>query len=619
MRNLLVDERDQRFILYEMLYVEDLCNTPVYKHFSTDIFNMSLAAARELAVNEAYPAMTVADREGCRLENGQVFVPRCFHRLKEHFIQGDWASVDSPKENGGQGFPTTVWLSLYEWFQHNFAFFFLMNRPFSATKLIEQYGTKEQKKKYLKKMVAGEWGPALAANEDQSGSDVGMQTTTAVKQPDGTYRITGTKNPVTGGDSDLFENIVHVVLARIEGDPPGEFGLSLFLVPKYLVNGDGSLRQRNDYSVDGIEDKLGLNGSPTCLINYGDNGKCYAELLGEERKGMLMMLRFLNNGRMCCGLTALGIASAAYLHALDYAKKRKQGVSIMDAQDPEAPRVAIIEHSDVRRMLLWMKSHVEGMRALVYFGGLCMDRAKALKDPDEKEKWSGLVDLLMPVIRIYCSDMGFRVTETAIQVHGRYGYFKGYPVEQFMRDIKPVSIWEMASGVHALIFVAQTMTQREGKDFANLLFEINNTIGKYKEIEGIRDLADDVQSRVNLLGEMSMFFRSCAKEGKLLVPISNATPFLHLMGNICLGWLLFWQAGISAKMLNAIFEENHIDPKDTAKRIEIINRKKEAAFYDGKVLGARYYIKNILPQADSIAKAIKSEDLSVMAINIASF
>jgi hypothetical protein len=215
--------------------------------------------------------------------------------------------------------------------------------------------------------------------------------------------------------------------------------------------------------------------------------------------------------------------------------------------------------------------------------------------------------------------MGFKVTETAIQVHGRNGYFEGYPPEQFMRDIKPVSIWEMASGVHALIFVAQTMTQREGQDFINLLSEMNQIIEKYQEEKAVEDLATDVSNRVNQLGKMGAFFTRCAEAGKFLVPISNATPFAHLMGNVCLGWLLFWQAGIAAKKLDMIFDKNETDPKDTGKKTALMGADKKAAFYEGKILSARYYIKNILPQADALANAIKSEDLSVMAIELESF
>ncbi len=428
-------------------------------------------------------------------------------------------------------------------------------------------------------------------------------------------RIKGTKSHVTNGDSDLFENIIQVVLARIEGDPSNETGLSLFLVPKYLVNGNGSLGLRNDYTIVGIERKLGLNGNPTCSINYGENGNCHAELIGGERQGMGILLQALRNGYLCCSTMATGIASTAYLHALDHAKKRIQGAHISQAQDLDAPRVAILAHPDVRRMLLSMKSHVEGMRALLYYSGLCMDKAQALSEPAEREKWSGLMDLLLPICRIYSADTGFKVTETAIQVHGRYGYFSDYPIHQFLRDIKPASIWEIATGVHALLFVAQTLGRRDGQDFANLLKEMQYTITKHRELNGVQDLIEDVERGINLLGEMGLYFANCASEGKLLVPICNATPFAHFMGNICVGWLLFWQACIAVKRLASLFEQNRIDPQDAVKRSAFLSQNKEGAFYDGKLASARYFIKNVLPHVHGLAKAIKNEDLSVMTVN----
>jgi alkylation response protein AidB-like acyl-CoA dehydrogenase len=615
MPNLLVDERDQKFVLHEMLRIEELAQTPLYGHLSRDVIDASLDAASKLAVKESYPTMAEADREGCRLKDGNVYAPRCFHRLKEHYDKGKWSSVHVLRENGGQGFPLSLWASLNEGFMHNAAFIWLWATPLSSSSLIAALGSQEQKEKYLENTVSGKWGSALAANEDTSGCDVALQRTVAVRQPDGSYRIKGTKSHVTNGDSDLFENIIQVVLARIEGDPANETGLSLFLVPKYLVNGDGSLGPRNDYAIVGIERKLGLNGNPTCSINYGENGNCHAELIGGERQGMGILLQALKSGYLCCTTMATGIASTAYLHALDHAKKRIQGAHIAQVHDLDAPRVAILAHPDVRRMLLWMKSQVEGMRALLYYGGLCMDKAQALSDPTEREKWSGLMDLLLPICRIYSADTGFKVTETAIQVHGRYGYFNDYPIQQFLRDIKPASIWEIATGVHALLFVAQTMGQRDGQDFVNLLQEMHHTIGKHRELGSVQDLVRDVEKRVNLLGEMGLYFASCAKEGKILVPICNATPFAHFMGNICVGWLLFWEACIATKRLTAIFEENHIDPLDAAEKSEFLSKNQEAAFYDGKVNSARFFIKNVLPQVDGIVAAIKNEDLSLMTIH----
>jgi alkylation response protein AidB-like acyl-CoA dehydrogenase len=619
MRNLLVNERDQRFVLHEQLQVEELGKTRLYGHISKEIVDLSLGAAVDLAVKHSYPIMAKADREGCRLENGNVYAPQCFKRLKDEYDKGGWPGVIARKENGGMGFPMALWAPLFEGFMHNAAFVWNMPKPFCASVVLEAIGSREQKDKYLKNLVSGRWGAAIAVNEDGSGCDAGLQTTVAVKQADGSYRIKGTKGPETGGDSNLFENIIHLVVARVQGDPANETGLSLFLVPKYVVNPDGSLGRRNDYTIVGLERKLGLNASPSCTVNFGEHGDCYAELIGEQRQGMGMLLHALSPGYLCCGNLATGIASAAYLHALAHAKSRVQGVHISQAANPAAPRVPIIEHPDVRRMLLWMKSHVEGMRAFVYFSALCMDKAAAETDPAERERWSGMMELLLPILRIYSADAGFRVAETAIQVHGRYGFFSDYPAQQFLRDVKVASIWEIATGVHALLYVAQVMGRNGGKDFAALLGEMGRITGEYTQVDGVGDLAAAVGERIGLLGETGSYFARCAGAGKLLVPIANATPFAHFMGEVCMGWLLFWQAGIAAKTLNAMLRNERIDPLDVGRRADFLGRSPEAAFYDGKVQSARYFIKNVLPQADALAAAIRNEDLSVIAVHNGGF
>jgi alkylation response protein AidB-like acyl-CoA dehydrogenase len=619
MRNLLVDERDQRFVLHEMLNIAELGETQLYDHVSRDLVDMSLEAAKKFAEKEFYPTMATSDREACRLENGDVQVPGCYHRLKHQYDQGKWPSTHLLRENGGQGLPMSLWAALFERFMHSAPFVWAMPKPFCASTVIERFGSEEQKEQYLKPIISGKWGPTIAANEDASGSDPSMQTTVARKHTDGSYRIKGTKAPISGGDSDLFENIVHLVLARVEGDPANETGLSLFLVPKYRINADGSLGDRNDYTVVSIERKLGFNGNPSCTINFGENGSCYGEMIGEQRQAMPIVLQALKSGYLCNGTLATGMASAAYLHALDHAKTRLQGAHIAEAQNPDAQRVPIIAHPDVRRMLLWMKSQVEGMRALLYFSGFCMDKAGAVTDSAEQETRSGLMDLLLPICRIYSADMGFRVVETAIQVHGRMGYFSDSPVQQFLRDIKPASIWEIANGVHALLYVAQTMGQRDGKDFANLLHEMGHAVAEYANVDGIQDLAEDVQARIGLLGEMGVYFSECAAAGKLLVPVTNATPFAHVVGTICVGWLLFKQSGIATVRLMEILAENSIDPQDAAMRSEFLGKNAEAAFYDGKVQSARFFIKNELTQVDGIATAIKNEDLSAMTIHDVSF
>ncbi len=621
MSNLLVDKRDQEFILYEMLNIEEeLCKRGPYSEFSRDEFDMTLDIAGRLAQEEIYPTMMEADREGCRLENGKVFVPRSFHKIKEKFIEGGWNLLSVSPEAGGQGFPYTMHLAVCEYFVHNYAFHSYIFLSVGAAHLIEKFGSDEQKKKYMEKMYTGLWGGSMALTEPDAGSDVGSLKTKAVKQTDGSYKITGSKIFITGAESDLFENIINPVLARIEGDPAGTKGISIFLVPKFIVNEDGSIGKRNDYSISGIEHKMGLRGSSTCSINFGDNGECYGELLGEERKGMKVMFQLMNEARIDVGLQGMGTAGAAYLHALKYASERKQGTSIMNMQNPEAPRVAIIEHPDVRRMLLWMKSNVEGMRALIYFSGICFDKIQILnEDHEEYEKWKGLLEILTPVCKAYCSDTGFRVTETAMQVYGGYGYCQDYPVEQFMRDLKIASIYEGTNGIQALDLVGRKLGQKKGKYFITLLSEMNKTVARFKDIKEIKDIADEMQTYINLLAETGIFFAKCSEKGKFLIPISNAYPFITMLGNICLAWLLFWQAGIASQKLASIYESNRIDPGDKERVNNFIADNREAAFYSGKLYSARYYIKNVLPLSESFAKAIKSEDLSVININNSSF
>jgi len=544
-----------------------------------------------------------------------VYVPKSYHRLMKLFREGGWASIATSPEAGGQGFPYTLYLATAEGFIHNFAFLSYPFLAIGAAHLIEQYGTAEQKKKYMEKMYAGLWGGSMALTEPEAGSDVGSLKTKAVRQPDGSYRLSGSKIFITSADSDLFENIVNPVLARIEGDPAGTKGISIFLVPKYLVNPDGSPGRRNDYSIGGIEHKMGIKGSATCQLNLGDNGDCYGEILGEERQGMKVMFQLMNEARIGVGLQGMGTAATAYLHALAYARERVQGSDIANFQNPDAPRVAIINHADVKRMLLWMKSHVEGMRALVYFCGLCVDRAESLGKGEEAEKWHGIMEVLTPICKSYCSDMGFRVTELAIQVYGGYGYCQDYPVEQYLRDLKIASIYEGTNGIQSLDLVGRKLGQRKGANFIALLGEMNGAIRKYGGIEGLKDLAADFQAGVNLLGEMGMFFAQCGKAGKFFVPISNAYPFLNMMGTVVLGWLLFWQAGLAKPKLDALYKAASVDPADRQRREAFMKENGEAAFYNGKVLSARYYLKHVLPQAEAIAKAIRTEDLTPVEIS----
>ncbi|MGV8081100.1 MAG: acyl-CoA dehydrogenase [Syntrophales bacterium] len=622
MGSLIVDERDQKFLLYELLQADKLCEADRYQDLSADLFDMILNEAGKLSTEEILPTLAAADRQECSLKDGHVAVPEVFHRPYRLYCEGGWMGMSRPAEHGGQGLPIVISSAAKEWFMHNFAFHAYPGLTEGAAHLVETFGTEGQKRKYMDKMYSGAWGGTMALTEPGAGSDVGNLKTKAVRMPDGTFRISGTKIFITGGDSDLTENIVHPVLARIEGDPPGTAGISIFLVPKFLVSDDGTLGRRNDYTIGNIEHKMGLKGSATCLINFGDNGDCYAELLGQERQGMRVMFQLMNEARIGVGLQGLASGSIAYLHALRYARERFQGSSLMNMKNPEAPRVPIIQHPDVRRMLLWMKAQVEGMRALMYYTAWCVDKARTVAEEGEREKWTGLLEILTPICKAYCSDMGFRVTEQAIQVYGGYGFCQEYPVEQFMRDEKIASLYEGTNGIQALDLVGRKLGMKKGLYFISLLGEIGAVTARYKDRPLLEGMADSVQASANLLGEMAMFFAASGKAGKFMIPVANAYPFLMMMGKVVLGWLLLWEAGVAEEKLQALCRENGVDPADLFKMFEghdLLKNNGDAAFYQGKIAAAKYFIRHVLPEVDAAAQSIRSEDLSMLEIADESF
>ncbi len=614
MGSLICDERDQKFVMYEMLKLEELFKTEHFGDYSRDMCDMVLDGARKMAEEVVFPVLVEGDREGCRVENGNVLVPKCFHRSFQIFREGGWTTVSVSPEAGGQGFPLVIGMMTEEWFMHNFSLVGYAFLTAGAAHLIEAYGTEAQKRKYMDKMYECVWGGNMCLTEPGAGTDLSNIRTKAIRQPDGTFLLEGTKQFITGGDQDLTENVISPVLARIEGDPAGTEGISIFLVPKYLVNDDGSLGRRNDYTIPGIEHKIGLNGSATCQMSFGENGACYAELLGEERQGIRIMFQMMNEARIFVAVESLGSASIAYLHALAYAKERLQGSALEEMKNPLAPRVPIIRHPDVRRMLLWMKAHVEGMRALSYYTAWCVDVMESTSDAAVKDTVRGIIEVLTPVCKAYCSDLAFRVCETAIQVYGGYGCCNEYPVEQFLRDVKPTSIYEGANGIQALDLVGRKLGMKKGLYFMKLLGEMQKTIQECATAKGVGDLAADVQEAANTLAEAGMFFAGSASSGKFMIPVSNAYTFLTMMGKAVFGWLLLWQARVAGEALEKICAQKGVDADDKAALKALSAEDSEAAFYTGKIAACRYFIKHILPEVAAGMKAIKSEDLSPIDI-----
>jgi len=608
MGNLLVNTRDQKFILYEQIGIEKLFESERYGDYSKEVVDMMISEAEKMAVEDVLPTYDAGDKEGCTFKDGKVSAPKSFRALYKKFCEAGWISAPQDPEAGGQNMPILLWTACAEFFDAaNFAFMMYPGLTWGAAGLIEKYGTEEQKNKYMLKMFSGEWCGTMCLTEANAGSDVGATRATARRLPDGRFSITGTKMFISSGDHDLTENIVHAVLARIEGDPPGTGGISIFVVPKYKVNGDGSMGESNDVVTGNIEHKMGIKGSATCTLNFGENGNCIGELLGEERKGMRIMFQMMNEARLEIGMQGLGHSTAAYEHALQYAKERIQSRPIWEMTNPSAPSVPIIQHPDVRRMLLWMKSYVEGIRAMNYFIAFAIDMERIAETEEEKKKWEGFVELLTPVCKAFSSDMAVEICSLGIDVYGGYGYISEYPMEQYMRDAKIACLYEGTNGIQALDLVGRKLAQNKGMNAMNLFSEIGNTCQKAKKVEELKASAAGLEDAYTSVAGLTMQFGEWAKSAGMIIPILNARPYLMILGDLVVGWQLIQGAEIAYGKLQAIYEKAGAEDSKAGQRAE--GRKNpEAAFYQGKIAAARYFAANILPTIKARCQAIQSGD-----------
>jgi len=602
MAQVIADRRDIDFVLYEQLKTDEMTSLDKYKDFNKKTFDMIVTEARNFAIKELLPTNAEGDKEGLGFENGQVNVPQCFHRAYELYVEGEWTSLTEDPEWGGQGLPTNISQAVGEYLiGGNWAVANYAGMGHGTGKMIEIFGTQTQKDLFLKNLYTANWGGTMLLTESQAGSDVGALTTTAVKNPDGTYSITGNKIFITNGEYDLAENIIHPVLARIEGDPPGTKGISIFIVPKIWVGEDGSLGEPNDVVCTGIEEKMGIHASSTCSMTLGGKGKCRGLLLGKERQGMKIMFYMMNEARLGVGFQAFNYASAAYLYALNYARERVQGRDLEKGKDPSALQVPIIRHPDVRRMLLGMKAYVEGMRSFVYYVGQCLDKEALAADEEEIAFYKGFGDLLTPLVKAYCAQRGFDVCVEAVQVYGGYGYIKEYPVEQLVRDCKITSIYEGTDGIQAMDLLGRKLGMAKGRVFMNFLGEIQKTIALARDTEGLEELSAEVERAVNRLGEVALHIGKSAQSPKFRVAFAHAFPFMEVMGDVVMAWMLLWRAALAKQKLD-----------DGVK-------KKDVDFYEGQLKTAEFFIHTILPATLGKMNSIVKSNGSAVEISEAAF
>jgi alkylation response protein AidB-like acyl-CoA dehydrogenase len=595
------DLREIQFVLFEQLKLQDLLGKPPFENWGLDDVKMVLPEVYRFATEVSGPLNQIGDQEGCKLIDGNVKTPSGFREAWKRLYEAGWATLSAEAEYGGQGAPSTLGSVATELISgSNTSFQMYGGLTLGAAELIASFGTEEQKHLFVERMLSGQFAGTMCLTEPHAGSDVGDCSTSAVKNADGTYNIKGVKIFISGGDHDLCENIVHMVLARVQGAPKGTKGLSLFIVPKVWVKPDGSLGESNDVITASIEHKMGIKGSSTCVLNFGENESCRGYLCGTvEHQGIAQMFVMMNGARILVGMQGVAAASSAYLNALEYSKERKQGSSVKALKDPNAPRVPIIQHPDVRRMLLDMKARVEGMRLLGLSLTMHSDRALALKtsDPDRAAYHRGQVDLLVPLFKAYGTDQGFQVAATAIQTYGGAGFLQDHPVEQYCRDAKIFSIYEGTNHIQAMDLVGRKLRQQGGKPALDFLSDIQRFIDKNAGSTVIGPGVAELKKAHEATGKIISTLLAWGTAAKLELTALAANRVLEALAELSVGYLLLEGAAIAE-----------------ARLAELAKDKADYAFYTGKLHAALYYALNVLPGVAFKAELLQREDVSPVLI-----
>ncbi|HPO21420.1 MAG TPA: acyl-CoA dehydrogenase [Smithellaceae bacterium] len=610
MASLWIDERDIKFQLHEVFNIgETLLGKGRYTDHDVEMCNMVLDQAQKFAEVEiapTYPDEVHRKPVEAVFKDGKVFAPEAYHRLYKLYCEGGWMTTADSPEVGGQAFPFIIGAACANMFlAANQAFLMYPGLTHGAARLVEDHFQHPLRDIILEKMYSGVWAGTMCLTEPGAGSDVGILKTSAKKNADGTYSITGTKCFISAGDHDLTENIIHPVLARIEGDPPGTKGISIFIVPKIRINEKGELGEPNDVQCGNIESKMGIHGNATCTLNFGTDGKCIGYLMGEERDGMKIMFQMMNEERQGVGMMGVSLAMASYLHALDYAKQRIQGSNIIEMamKVPNPKAVPIIQHPDVRRMLLKQKSITEGIRALAFLCYYSMDRefnAGLEQNEQDKEYWHGMIEMLTPMVKSYCTERGMEVCSDAVQTYGGYGYCREYPVEQMMRDQKINLIYEGTNGIQAMDLLGRKLGMKKGLYFMNLLGLTQAAVAEAKGNDKLKAEAEIVEGALNACAGTAMAFAKMMKTTPF-VPLIGAADFLNCLSDALVGWLHIWMANAAFKGLaNAASD-------------------KDKAFYSGKIEGAKFFINRITGLVPAKLENLQKDEQSAMNISEEAF
>ncbi|MCO4778251.1 MAG: acyl-CoA dehydrogenase C-terminal domain-containing protein [Lentibacter algarum] len=579
--------KDLQFVLHEVLKAS-ASDISGYSELEPDFTAAVLEEAGKICSDVLAPLNAVGDKEGCSLENGVVRVPTGFKEAFDQVREGGWTGLDMPEEYGGQNMPYVLGTAVGEMFSaSNQAFTMYQGLTHGAASAILAHGTDTQKETFLPKMVSCEWTGTMNLTEPHCGTDLGLMRTKAEPQDDGSFKLSGQKIFISSGEHEMADNIIHLVLAKIPGGPDGIKGVSLFIVPKFIVNEDGSLGARNGVSCGALEEKMGIHGNSTCVMNY-DEATGY--LLGTEHKGMRAMFTMMNEARIGVGMQGVAQAEAAYQNAVVYAKDRLQGRDVTGVKNPDGPADPLIVHPDVRRMLMDQKSFVEGARAFILWGSSLIDAAHRANDKDA----DGLISLMTPVIKGFLTDVGYAMTVEAQQVYGGHGYIEEWGMSQFTRDARIAMIYEGANGVQALDLVGRKLAQDGGKHVMAFFEMIKSYCAEQKDVEGMEPFIEPLKKASKDLQAAGMFFMQNGMKNPNAA-LAGSTDFMHMMGHVCLG--LMW-----ARMARASLDALASSPAD-------------AAFYETKLATGRYYMARRLPATALHLARIESGADTVMALS----
>ena len=584
--------RDMEFVLNEVLGVA-ASDVPGYGELEPGFTSAILEEAGKIASDVLTPLNATGDREGCRLENGVVYTPKGFKEAFAAMKEGGWNGLDLPEAYGGQNLPYIMGTAVGEIFvSANMAFNMYQGLTHGAISAILAHGTDDQKQTFLPKMVSLDWTGTMNLTEPHAGTDLGMIRTKAEPQKDGSYRITGQKIFISAGDHDLADNVIHLVLAKAPGGGEGTRGISLFIVPKFLVKEDGTLGERNGVSVGNIEEKMGIHGNATCVMNY-DGATGY--LLGELHKGMRNMFTMMNEARLGVGLQGYAVAEPAYQNAVAYARDRLQGRAVTGTENPSGPADPLIVHPDIRRNLMDQKSFLEGARAFTLWGASLIDRAHRSDDKDAE----GMISLLTPVIKGFLTDKGFETAVAAQQVYGGHGYIEEQGMSQFTRDARITMIYEGANGVQALDLVGRKLAADGGKHVMAFFEMVKGFIKENDGDEALKkDFLDPLKAASKDLQAAGMFFMQNGMKNPNAA-LAGSYDFMHLFGHVCLG--LMWARSAKAALA------------------ALAGGTGDKAFYETKLATGRYYMARQLPMTATHLARIQSGAEPVMALAAEAF